>query len=406
MLDSIASGVAAMCFISFILLIPPFLWHCRCKNVPVICLLVWLMFLDLNGFINVVIWGGDNFYQAWDGKGWCDVTALLEVGSNVGKICAITALALNLYMILSAKNPEYTQNTSWKKLVIDLSICLITPIFIMSTSFIVQISRYDIIKYSGCMMIFSETDATIGLQYIWGVIWSVPALILCSLTLVTFFQKRKDANDILLCTNSGLNLKRFARLLIFCILVIIAMVPIATYHFYQKASGEVAKFVWSEVHSWAWGLPLYLDYGMLPLYSRFINFALSVITFLLFGLGADAVEMYREILAKCYIKLPSKNVKENAVVYEPNEMKTLTNKSNFSDNSPLSNAPTMHEFESRYASVLAEFDIAESPQAGPSSPPGAKKVGLPAAYDTQLQELMRDRAKSGDFSFKFEVRQV
>ena len=114
---------------------------------------------------------------------------------------------------------------------ISLAMCLITPIFIMCTNYIIQTSRYVIIKYRGCTVTYALSPVSIVLYSMWNIIWAAVAVVFSVLTLVTYFRKRKDVKDILRCTNSGLNLKRFARLLIFSVLIVIALVPVAVYYF-------------------------------------------------------------------------------------------------------------------------------------------------------------------------------
>ena len=91
--------------ISFCLLIPPFLWHIRSRNLPATILIFWLMYVDLMGFISTMIWSGDNFDEAWDGQVYCDIVGKLDAGSSVGKCCAIACVIMNLYFVLCAKHP-------------------------------------------------------------------------------------------------------------------------------------------------------------------------------------------------------------------------------------------------------------------------------------------------------------
>lgn len=301
-MDDKANTLAALSFIAFVLLIPPFIWHCKCKNIPPICLIFWLMFLDLTGFINACIWGGNNFDQQWNGKGYCDVTMKLEAASSSGMICAITALALNLFMVLWAKYPAFMNNGSKLKIWISLAICLVTPIFIMCTNYIIQTSRYIIVKYRGCTVTYALSPVSIVLYSMWNIIWSAVAVVFSVLTLVIYFRKRKDVKDLLRCTNSGLNLKRFARLLIFDVLIIIALVPVSIYYFASDFSLFQGKFVWSEVHSMYWGEIYFYDFGINIVYDRWVHIALSVVTFLLFGLGSDALKMYKSALCLMGLK--------------------------------------------------------------------------------------------------------
>ncbi|CAI5757878.1 unnamed protein product [Candida verbasci] len=340
-----AAGTASFALISFILLIPAFSWHIKCRNIPATLLIFWLMLVNLIGSINTLIWSSENFDQVWDGKGWCDLTIKLEAGSSSGKICAIACLSMNLYMILCAKNPLFME-WSWKKTIIELSICLITPIFIMCTQYIIQGSRYGIVKYQGCVVNYSATTATLGLYSMWSVIWSILAFIFAILTIYKYLQKRKDVKDIFKCTNSGLNIKRFARLLIFSFLIIIAMFPLSVYYFVEQAKNSTGKFNWDEVHHPNWDVILYYDFGFFLLYDRIVNSILSVLTFLLFGIGTDALTMYRG-----WLRL--KKNSDTPLSKQTTFVKVESGKSQYSSTTTFTQ-PTLQEFH-EFKDVLQEF---------------------------------------------------
>ena len=111
-----AAGMGSFLIISFCLLIPPFLWHIRSRNLPATILIFWLMYVDLTGFISTMIWSGDNFDEAWDGQVYCDIVGKLDAGSSVGKCCAIACVIMNLYFVLCAKHPTLLEQGSWKNL--------------------------------------------------------------------------------------------------------------------------------------------------------------------------------------------------------------------------------------------------------------------------------------------------
>ncbi|RLV96296.1 Pheromone a factor receptor [Spathaspora sp. JA1] len=310
-----------------------------------------------------MIWGHDNFYEAWDGKVWCDATIRLEAGSSTGKICAITSLILNLYMILRAKPGVFLQFNSWRKRAIDLSICLITPIFIMSTNYIISAFRYAIFKYEGCVSMLSPNYATIGLDHMWPIIWSAIAVVIAIMTLYKFFTQRKEISNILLCTNSGLTYQRFARLLIFCLLIILAMAPLSGYYFADIFKYKLRKFEWDDVHRDDWGQIMYYNAEFTVGYRRLVNSILSIIAFLLFGLGSDAVDMYKSIIAQTkslFSKDKSNDQKEEVTYLEtlPSD-KVPIKKTESSPFSQVSTGTTLNEY-GQFSNVMADSDLKEA----------------------------------------------
>ncbi len=283
--------------IAILLLIPPFIWHCKTKNIPAITLIVWLLSMDIKIFVDAIIWGTEDFANRYNGHGYCDVMVKLEVGANVGISSSVACIMYNLYCILKA-DKVLPGLTSFKKIVTDLSISLLSPVLVMACNYVIQVRRYTIFQYSGCQTALSFTWLTIILYTLWMVIWSLVGVIFAILIIVKFFQKRKDVRDILKCTNSGLNLARFAKLLIFCIIVILVMFPFSLYVFTDDLGNVSPHFNFSEYHSSVfWDAVIYLPFKA-PYYVTWVYLSVSYAVFIFFGLGSDAIEMYLEILSK------------------------------------------------------------------------------------------------------------
>ena len=123
---------------------------------------------------------------------------------------------------------------------------------------------------------------------------------ICCFNFNHFFRKRKDVKDILLCTNSGLNIKRFARLLIFSFLIVFAMIPLSLYYFVSQAEVLKNPFHWDQVHNEEWNVIYFYDFGFFTFYDRLVNCILSVLAFIIFGLGSDALDMYKSMFHKVH----------------------------------------------------------------------------------------------------------
>lgn len=398
-MNSKAAGTAAFSFIAFVLLIPPFSWHVKSRNVPAILLVTWLLLVNLIGFTNTLIWSGENFDTVYDGQGWCDITTKVEAASSLGKLCAIACLSMNLYFILCAKNPLFMDSRNWRKICIDLAICLVTPSLIMVFIYIAQARRYAIVRYQGCITVFSPTNATIVLYLIWPLIWSFVALFFAVLTLYKYFQKRKDVKDILKCTNSGLNLRRFARLLIFSFLIVFALTPLSIYYFAQKVSYTQYPFHWIEVHSSDWGDIYYADFGFFAVIDRLVNSAISVVAFLLFGLGTDALKMYRSFLGLGHKESGESLSKETTYTHNATPTKLLSNKSQFSDRTNYSEPTVLDEF----GRVMQELGIVDETALDLES--GRVKQNFPKKTANVRGLEIEDFSSNGDFLYKYEVTQ-
>lgn len=277
-------------------LVPPLAWHIKCRNIPAVILILWLLLASLKILVDASIWSDDNYATRWEGHVWCDIMIRVQQGTDSGVVCAITLIALNLLLILYANDwTEAWFKYYWRKCLVELFICLPTPIFVMATNYIVLNSRYVILRYSGCQSSYSDSWLTNILFAMWPFIWSIILFVLSVATILKYFSRRRDVKDVLKTTESGLTIRRFARLLIFCILIVLFMLPLSTYFFVSDIRQNKAAFEWLRVHSPIfWGFINHADIGVV--YDRWIICALSYITFIIFGLGSDAIGMYLQFL--------------------------------------------------------------------------------------------------------------
>lgn len=356
-MDLIANLISGFSFIGFVFLIPPLVWHIKSHNIPAVSLIFWIMVTTLTGFIDAIIWGGEDFYEVYDGKGYCDVTIRLKIGVSSGKLCALAGLAFQLLMILRANNPAFMDNRSKPKVITDVCICWITPIFVMATSYIVQGKRIVILKYDGCNPVFAPTWVTLVLVSMWNLIWAVVAVILALLTIITYIRKRRDIKDLLKCSNSGLNIRRFARLLIFNLLLITVLLPLTVFYFVQDSMKFQGPFIWDIIHAPQWGETFYMLVDPKNLYDKYINFGLSIIAFLIFGVGSEALDMYRLALIHMKINriIDIKDPRNKELSKMSTQTRTSTNqtsKSKFTLNSGVS-GPTMTDgIDMEFAKVM------------------------------------------------------
>ncbi|CAH2350143.1 pheromone a factor receptor [[Candida] railenensis] len=296
--------LAVFSSISAILLIPPFIWHTRfSKNIPAIFLISWLIFLNLKAFINSIIWSGEEFDQVWDGKIYCDVATRLEVGSYSGTVCALCAISLNLYMILKGNSTFIAKDgpLSRRKLWINLAICLITPVLTMILQILYDSQRYAVIRYKGCAALPFPTWVVIILYSIWPFLWSIACTVIAFLTIISFYRKRSDLKDLLRCSNSLLNIRRFGRLLIYSAVMLVIIFPAVIYKFVVDCTNNTEPYNWEDIHWEYWQVIYYVDLGYVQTYQCWLNVGLSIVTFILFGLGSEALKMYKRILTQMRI---------------------------------------------------------------------------------------------------------
>ncbi|KAG0669678.1 a-factor receptor [Maudiozyma exigua] len=251
--------------------------------------------MNITCIVNAAVWSDIDFMNRWDGKGWCDFVIKLQVGANIGISCAVTNITFNLHQILKAEN-VLPESNSIKKICTDLMISLFTPTAVMGFSYLLQVFRYGIARYNGCQNLLSPTWITTVLYTMWMLIWSLVGTVYACLVLYVFYKKRKDVRDILHCTNSGLNLTRFSRLLTFCFIIILVMFPFSIFTFVQDLRQVSGSYDFKGTHAKElWDVIIKFDPGK-PVYSVWLYVLMSYVVFFIFGLGTDALNMYSSFL--------------------------------------------------------------------------------------------------------------
>ena len=289
------STIIGLCSLALISLIPPLAWHSYSRNIPAIILITWLLIMNITCIVNAAVWSDVDFMNRWDGKGWCDIVIKLQVGANIGISCAVTNITFNLHQILKAEN-VLPESNSLRKICMDLLISLFTPVAVMGFSYLLQVFRYGIARYNGCQNLLSPTWITTVLYTMWMLIWSLIGTVYACLVLYVFYKKRKDVRDILHCTNSGLNLTRFARLLTFCFIIILVMFPFSIFTFVQDLKQVSGTYDFKGTHAKEfWDVIIKFDPGK-PVYSVWLYVLMSYVVFFIFGLGTDALNMYSRFL--------------------------------------------------------------------------------------------------------------
>lgn len=285
--------------ICFIINIPPLIWHIINKNIPAVSLLVYLEIMMINGLVAAIVWGGSDYFSTWSGKGWCDIMVRIQIATSVGIPSSVSCVSFNLLLIfLTNKVTTFWYGNKWVKPTVEVLVSIIFPFFISGITYFAQTNRYMLAKYSGCYAPLASESITILIFYLWVFFWSFVGIILCIITLILFFKKRKAAKDILVCTNSGLSVKRFIRLLLFCILVISASIIFSAI-IGSRLTVQNGVFFSSEVLTReSWGYIFRITHSDELDINKWVLISISFVCFFVFGVGEDAGQMYIAFINK------------------------------------------------------------------------------------------------------------
>lgn len=292
-MKGLEAAVTSLLSICLVLNIPSIYWHIKNKNLPAVVLLCVFELMCLKRLVDVSVWSGDDFFTTWDGKGWCDLMVRLELASYVSCYSSLFCLLLNLMLIFMVN-----EATAWwfshrkTRLGFEIFCCITFPLIIMAMSEVALSRRYSLYKTSGCTLAFSKDRVSVLVFFIWIFLWCFLDMALTATTLALFIQKRKAASNILVCTNSGMNIKRFLRLLGFCVMILCIMILTCIYLGIQLR-GLNSQFYDSDEHSSLfWNVILRYEDSKSVDMNKWIFIACSFIGFLAFGTGSDALSMY------------------------------------------------------------------------------------------------------------------
>ena len=109
---------------------------------------------------------------------------------------------------------------------------------------------------------------------------------------------RREFAAILRCSNSGLNKSRFLRLFFMCLVLTTLGVPVQFFVLYKNCMYPMIPYSWSRIHGPAWWDIILIPTNGSVTFDRWIQLAVGLTIFVFFGLGHDAMKMYRRCLVK------------------------------------------------------------------------------------------------------------
>lgn len=91
---------------------------------------------------------------------------------------------------------------------------------------------------------------------------------------------------------------RFLRLFVMCGVLILVLMPVQFYVFIKNIEFGVRHFDYAETHGPLWGyIEIIPSFGVV-LFNRWINVAAGFLVFVFFGIGDDAIRMYKGWLVR------------------------------------------------------------------------------------------------------------
>ncbi|KAF8244745.1 fungal pheromone STE3G-protein-coupled receptor, partial [Wilcoxina mikolae CBS 423.85] len=283
--------------LSIILCSVPAIWHWKHNNIPAIFLIIWVNWFTVSCFVDSFIWPDDHaLLTGWEGGIYCDIQSKVAVGAFAGNLGAVAAIARNLANILSDNiTVVRTKAVRRKELIKDLTLCLAVPILMMITHYFFQPSRYVLYAITGCQAMFDLSWLGIVFHLMWMPIQGVMAGYFAVLVIWRIHKHRRRFSD-LLSNNSNITKSRFMRLFILSIILLVIEVPVTFYIFYLNLNAPILPYNWDRIHGEGWLYITKIPTNGQILFDRWIPVGTGFLIFIVFGLGKDAVVMYRDWL--------------------------------------------------------------------------------------------------------------
>ncbi|KAK7207935.1 pheromone A receptor-domain-containing protein [Myxozyma melibiosi] len=285
--------------ISLMMCVAPLFWHISQQNTAVLFLIGWTVLGNLCVFMNSIPWGNPDVTTYWDGRVFCDLLTRLQLMASMGTTASLTTISRNLSRIMSGQTSlAPTPSEKRYELCIQLFYSLFLPAVQLPLYYIYQYNRYFVLQYTGCSSSADASYVDLLLSILWSPILLLTATYYSVVTLFYYVKRRREISSVLRTSYSGFTTARFARLLFFSLSIIIVALPLSLYVLALNLNNGIRGFSWSFNHApEIRDMIVILPYDK-PRFEFYLYPILAFFLFAYFGLGADALNMYRRFLSR------------------------------------------------------------------------------------------------------------
>jgi pheromone a factor receptor len=294
-----------LAFVSLVLCIPPLVSHIRARNLPAIVLVTGVIIYNLESFLNALIWPSYPLNTKWDGQGLCDVEVRLYFPINFAIAGSVACIFRQLAIILDMNRPfiRPSKHDDLKDRALEISLCLVGPLYATVAHFVVQPSRYALTAVFGCYATTAYYSwVTSVLLLMWPPVIGLVAVGYCTLLIIRLLRYRRSVSGIL-SNASTITRARYLRLFGLASGLLVIYLPLCIYvlSIYIRVGRDA--YSWSVVHPPDWSSKIeildeataasQINHGV----DRWAYVGVGFILFLLFGVGQEASIMYKSCLA-------------------------------------------------------------------------------------------------------------
>lgn len=289
-------------FICAVLVLLPLPWHWRAGTVATISITVWLFAANIINGINAIIWSDNAIIQATI---WCDIATKITIGATFALPAALFCLCMHLERVSSIRQVNTCVQDKRRRQIIDSLLCFGVPAIFMALHYVVQGHRFDIIQEFGCRPTIYVSIVALFLMWIPPLLFCLGAFIFAALAFRNFWHRRIIFARHLQNSNSALTPSRYLRLIAMSLSQMVFAITGSSLHIaFSLKNGFRPWISWADVHS-DWGRIGQFAKVLIPKEQWQYTYALwwtvpltSVVFFVFFGFGSDAVQEYKAFAAR------------------------------------------------------------------------------------------------------------
>ncbi|KAG9124469.1 a-factor receptor [Ceratobasidium sp. 392] len=238
----------ASCALSIFLVLLPSPWHWKARNTGTLLYIFWTVVGNIIFLVNSIIWNGN--FETDPVPVWCDITTKLIIGMSVGLVAASLCINRRLYDIATIKSVTVDQDSRRRRIIFDLLVGIVLPIFVMALSYVVQTNRYNILEDFGCWPTTYPTLLAIPLVLLWPIIISVASFIYAALSIRAFLRARRQFNQAMSHSPTGINMSRYFRMMGLSSGEMLFSLPLSIYILYLNLQTPQLPWIsWEYTHN-------------------------------------------------------------------------------------------------------------------------------------------------------------
>ncbi|WWC87188.1 uncharacterized protein L201_002074 [Kwoniella dendrophila CBS 6074] len=288
-------------FLSMLLVILPLHWHTRARNIATLSLIFWLFLANLVTFVNSLVWAGN--YRD-NNPVWCDISSRILLLLNYALPACSLSQMRRLESVASTRRSVISARYDRRRMIEEISICLVSPLLLAGLTYIVQGHRYNIVENIGCLASVYTSVPSMILRYAIPGAISVASLIFAVLAIRWFLIRRLQFQTILATSDNTLSVGRYLRLIALAVTDSTVLIAYAIYNASSTPDDPIQPYKsWKAVHVNFGQYSQYPEELFGKAYPSFVAnayapFLYSIIFFSFFGFGEEAVNGYLVIASK------------------------------------------------------------------------------------------------------------